>query len=64
MATLVATKEIRKTHTLIFDNAPRTISATEEHKTPAMNLQGMDRYRREAIQVSKCKNDKGSVSLG
>ena len=36
MATLVATKEIMLTHTLIFDNALITISATKELKTPAI----------------------------
>ena len=35
MATLVATKEIMLIHTLIFENAPITLSATKEHKTPS-----------------------------
>ena len=36
MATFVATEEITLTHTLIFDNAPITLSAIKEHKTPAI----------------------------
>ena len=35
-ATLVATKEIMLTHTLIFDNAQIALSATKEHKTPTI----------------------------
>ena len=35
-ATLVTTKEITLTHTLIFDNAQISLSATKEHKTPAI----------------------------
>ena len=36
MATLVATKEMTLTHTLIFDNAQITLSAIKEHKIPAI----------------------------
>ena len=34
----MATKEITLTHTIIFDNAPITLSATKEHKTPAIQF--------------------------
>ena len=36
-ATVVATEEITLTHMIMFDKALFTLSATKEHKTPAIS---------------------------
>ena len=36
-ATVVATEEITLTHMIMFDKALFTLSATKEHKTPAIH---------------------------
>ena len=37
MATIIATVEVTLTHKIMFDKAQFTLSATKEHKTPAIS---------------------------